>query len=200
MVRRLTLDQEIQGSNPCSPAKPTTSRAQPALTTRCCGFDLTRTPRRGGSIVATSPDYSLISSAPPVRTRLAAGRRRPARWDAPCHGQRRGAADGQSTRRPDRLSVQLVRRPSPAAWDVALGAWSRQNRLHAWAHVLWGRRDGAHCAPRHPHTLDIRVGGGPDDLGTVVRFAHGQLLLRPLPPHQKYGPQLPVLSKWPSMS
>jgi len=27
----------------------------PRRTTRCCGFELTRTPRRGGSIVATSP-------------------------------------------------------------------------------------------------------------------------------------------------
>ena len=62
-----TLDQGIEGSNPSSPANSSPANPQhlghsERRTTRCCGFDLTRTPRRGGSIVATSPDYSPVCS------------------------------------------------------------------------------------------------------------------------------------------
>ena len=49
-----------------------------------------------------------------------------------------------------------------------------------------------------PDAFVVRIGRARDHVRRFTR-GHGHELFRPLPPHQKYGPQLPVLSKWPSM-
>ena len=98
--------------------------------------------------------------APPVRARLAAGRRRPARWDAPCHGQGRQGADRADRRDRPAGARPLPRDPARAVgpgdplfcgrWGPALTARGIQQAI-----ARLGRRAavGTRCSPAHvpPH-------------------------------------------------
>ncbi len=58
----LSLDQEIEGSNPSSPAKPQHLGSSDSETTRYCGSELDRRSRRGGSAMRSSPDSTPVCS------------------------------------------------------------------------------------------------------------------------------------------
>ena len=55
-IGHLTLDQEIEGSNPSSPATPRHVGSSDFETTRYCGSELDRWSRRGGSTMRNSSD------------------------------------------------------------------------------------------------------------------------------------------------